>query len=112
KHAGGLVTLVVPLIAVGSVRIDFVSIDESRGEQAKLRPALEHPPRSGEVPILPLPELVYMKLKAGRQRDIADVVELLKRGADISAIDRYIADQASEMSPRWLKVKELAAREE
>src|SRR5947209_1805836 len=32
KHAGGLVTLKVPIIAVGDVGIDFVSIDDSKGE--------------------------------------------------------------------------------
>src|SRR5258708_6411006 len=37
KHAGGLVTLKVPLIAVGRVRVDFVSIDEAAGEAEQLR---------------------------------------------------------------------------
>src|ERR1700688_5005292 len=38
QHAGGLVTLKVPLIAVGKVRIDMVSIDPSEDETAQLRP--------------------------------------------------------------------------
>src|SRR5712691_9574314 len=47
KHAGGVVTLKVPLIAVGTVHVDFLSIDESRGEKVQLRPAVEGPSRSG-----------------------------------------------------------------
>src|SRR5713101_3336959 len=30
QHAGGLVTLKLPLIAVGGVRIDFISIEKSK----------------------------------------------------------------------------------
>src|SRR5262245_26168845 len=30
KHAGGVVTLKVPLIAIGKVRVDFVSIDDTK----------------------------------------------------------------------------------
>jgi hypothetical protein len=67
KHPGGLVTLKLPLIAIGNVRIDFVSIDESRGEKEQLRPAVDAPPESGRLPVVPLTVLVYMKLKAGRQ---------------------------------------------
>src|SRR6516165_7477795 len=39
-HAGGLVTLKVPLIAVGKVRIDMVSIEPSQEEREQLRPAV------------------------------------------------------------------------
>ncbi len=70
-HEGGLVTLKLPLIAVGEVRIDFVSIDERQGEGAHLRPAVDRPPMSEDVPIVPIAALVYMKLKAGRQKDAA-----------------------------------------
>lgn len=113
KHEGGFVTLKVPLIAVGDVRVDFVSIDESKGEERQLRPAVEHPPESQGVPIVPLPALVYMKLKAGRQKDTADLVELLKRGrVDLEAIDQYLAEYAPEQIRRWQRVKEIAAREE
>src|SRR5258708_18040380 len=58
KHAGGLVTLKVPLIAVGNVRIDFLSIDESRGAAAQLRPAVEDRPQSETIPIVPMTALV------------------------------------------------------
>ncbi len=113
KHAGGLVTLKVPIIAVGKVLIDFVSIDETKNEGRQLRPAVEQPPESNGIPIVPLPALVYMKLKAGRQKDIADLVELLKRGVvDLEEIDRHLAEYAPGQLKRWEKVKEMAAREE
>ncbi len=112
-HAGGLVTLKLPLIAVGDVDVDFVSIDKRRGEEAHLRPAVDRPAASEGIPIVPLTALVYMKLKASRQKDIADVVELLKRGEiDIEAIDRYLEQNAPDLLEKWRRSKEIAAREE
>jgi hypothetical protein len=63
--------------------------------------------------LVSLPVLVYMKLKAGRQKDTADLVELLKRGrVDLEEMDRYLEEYAPEQLRRWQKVKEIAAREE
>jgi len=113
KHAGGLVTLKVPLIAVGKVRIDFVAIDPTKGEPEQLRPAVENPSFSEQIPIVPLAALVYMKLKASRQKDLADLVELLKRGKiEVAVIDRYLAEHAPAFVQRWDRTKEQAAREE
>jgi hypothetical protein len=113
KHAGGLVTLRLPLIAVGNVRVDFVSLDDNQQERAEAREAVDHPPFSHEVPIVSLPMLLYMKLKAGRQKDIADVVELLKRGRiEIQIVDRYLQDHAPHQVRRWERAKEIAASEE
>ncbi len=112
-HAGGLVTLKMPLIAVGDVRVDLVSIDEPEGEGRHLRPAVDRPATSGEIPIVPLTALVYMKLKAGRQKDVADVVELLKRGEiDLDLVDRYLEKHAPHLVKKWQRCKEIAAREE
>lgn len=113
KHTGGLVTLKLPLIAVGKVRIDFVSMDEARGEKEQLRPAVESLPQSNQVPIVPLVVLVYMKLKAGRQKDTADLVELLKRGRiEVKEIDRYLAKYAPVLLRKWEHTKKTAAEEE
>lgn len=113
KHAGGLVTLKLPLIAVGKVSVDFLSIEEARGEREQMLEALEHSPSSDGVPIVPLSVLVYLKLKAGRQRDLADVVELLKRGRiEIEVVDRYLEEHAPDQLRRWDRAKELAAEEE
>jgi hypothetical protein len=112
-HAGGLVTLKVPVIAIGDVRIDLVSIEESKGEDGLLRPALIAAPVVERIPIVPLTTLVYMKLKAGRQKDAADLVELLKRGkVEIEAIDRFLGQYAPALMQRWDRVKDAAAKEE
>ena len=112
-HAGGLVTLKVPLIAIGTVRIDMVSIAPSKEETEQLRPAVESPPESEQIPIVPLTALVYMKLKASRQKDLADLVELLKRGKiDIRGIDQYLEQRAPAFLRSWERVKETAAQEE
>lgn len=113
KHAGGLVTLRFPLIAVGNVRVDFLSIDESQGEKEQLRPAVDSSPQSNQVPVVPLAALVYMKLKAGRQKDLADLVELLKRGRiETAEMDRYLAKHAPSLVRKWEHVKKVAAEEE
>lgn len=113
KHTGGLVTLRFPLIAVGNVRVDFLSIDESRGEKEQLRSAVENPPQSNLVPIVPLTALVYMKLKAARQKDLADLVELLKRGRiETEEMDRYLTQHAPGFVRKWEHVKKVAAAEE
>src|SRR5205823_1626585 len=112
-HAGGLVTLKVPVIAVGEVRVDLVSIEEPKGVAGLLRPAVETAPVAGQIPIVPLTTLVYMKLKAGRQRDLADLVELLKRGRiETDVIDAYLRQHAASLLPKWDRVKETAAKEE
>lgn len=113
KHTGGLVTLKLPLIAVGGVRIDLVSLDDNQAEHDQTRAAVERPLVTREIPIVPLPLLVYMKLKAGRQKDIADVVELLKGGRiETDVVDRYLREHAPNQLRRWDRAKEIAAREE
>lgn len=113
KHAGGFVTLKLPLISVGNVRVDFVSLDDTQDEREQTREAIDAPSKGDEVQVVPLPLLVYMKLKAGRQKDIADVVELLKRGRiEIDIVDRYLQKHAPHQIRRWERAKEVAAREE
>jgi hypothetical protein len=113
KHAGGLVTLKLPLVAVGSVRVDFVSLDDTEQERDDARDAVDNPPLSPEVPVVPLQLLLYMKLKAGRQKDLADVVELLKRGRiEIEVVDRYLQEHAPHQMRRWESAKEIASSEE
>ncbi len=113
KHAGGFVTLKLPLISVGKVRVDFVSMDDTQEERDQTREAIDVPSRGQEVLVVPLPLLVYMKLKAGRQKDIADVVELLKRGRiEIDLVDRYLEKHAPTQGHRWDRAKKLAAEEE
>lgn len=113
EHPAGFVTLKLPLISVGRVRVDFVSIDDTQDEREQTREAIDGPSSGPEIPVVPLPRLIYMKLKAGRQKDTADVVELLKRGRiEIHTVDRYLQKRAPKLVSRWEPVKELAASEE
>jgi len=112
-HGGGLVTLKVPVYSVGTIRVDLISFAESKGEAGQLRPAVDSPIKSGKIPVVPLTALVYMKLKAARQKDLADLVELLKRGRiDVGVIDDYLQQHAPDLARKWDRVKETAASEE
>jgi hypothetical protein len=113
KHAAGLVTLKLPLIAIGNVRVDFVSIDESKGGRESMQAAIASAPQSRQIPIVPISALVHMKLAAGRQKDLSDLVELLKRGKiDVTDMDRYLEARAPNLSAKWQRMKEIAAQEE
>lgn len=42
-------------------------------------------PTEGEIPIIGVPELILMKLRASRPQDVADVAQLVRAGADVEA---------------------------
>ncbi len=79
-HPSGIVTLRdgVP-IRSGTVSVDTLSREP---DELALVGAVEDAPASQNVGVVPLDCLVYLKLKSPRQKDIADVVELLKFGHD------------------------------
>jgi hypothetical protein len=70
-------------------------------------------PRAGEVPVLPAPALVYMKLVSGRAKDDADVVELLKVGGPALArkVRRYLFEHAPQLVDALERLAERAAGE-
>jgi hypothetical protein len=51
--------------------------------------------------IVPLEVLIYMKLAARRRRDLVDVVELVKGGADVKRVRDYLARHASDLLPSF-----------
>ena len=83
-HAGGLVTMnpAIP-IAVNGVAIDYLS---PRPDEAHLAVALAAPPGTFIDPA----RLVYMKLRASRMQDRADVVGLVKTGLDVDTCRAYL----------------------
>jgi hypothetical protein len=90
-HPSGLVTLhpEVPVRVNGiAIRIRRQESDEPFFEEV-----LAQPPGS----ILEAPPLVYMKLRAGRLRDRADVAELVKRGLDVTAARTFLATHAPDL---------------
>ena len=52
---------------------------------------------SGGVPVLPLPALIYLKLKSPRRRDAADVVDLLRVASNPGEVRDYIAGNAPDL---------------
>lgn len=87
-HAGGLVTMnpAIP-IAVNGVAIDYLA---PRADEGHLAGALAAPPGT----FIDVARLVYMKLKASRMQDRADVVALIKSGQDVDACRAYLVSNA------------------
>jgi hypothetical protein len=109
EHGAGIVTFRpgVP-IHVGGVSIDYLTAAKLG---AHLRAVLEHPLLSDGLPVVPVEDLVFMKLVAHRMRDRADVTELLKRGIDATRVRPYLATHAPDLLPSFEALVEQAARE-
>lgn len=106
EHPGGFITMRpgVP-IQVNGIAIDLLSVSD--GEE-HLATALEAPPGSS----IEAPQLIYLKLKSPRQKDRADVIELIKAGIDIDAARRYLAANAPQLVARFDEAVAQAAAEE
>jgi hypothetical protein len=107
-HPGGFVTMKygVPIQFEG-VAVDLLS---ASGKDAFLADELS-PPSDGDVPVATAGALVYLKLKSPRQKDRADVVELVKAGLDVDAARAYLALHAAELESK-LEACVAAARAE
>lgn len=103
---GGFVTMKpgVP-IQINGVPIDLLSIQV--GEE-HLFAALEAPMGS----VMEAPPLVYLKLKSPRQKDRADVVELVKAGIAIDACRAYLVKHAPDLAVLFEDAVLKAAAEE
>ena len=49
--------------------------------------------------IVPIETLIYMKLVAKRCKDMLDVVELVKAGADLTRVRSYLNQYALDLTP-------------
>ena len=98
EHHGSVVAFKAGVpIEVDGVRIDYLS-PTSLGPQ--LEAVLDHPPISEGVAIVPIEVLIYMKLTAKRRRrDIVDVIELIKAGADVTRARDYLRQYAGDLVP-------------
>ncbi|MGH2400579.1 MAG: hypothetical protein ACRDF6_12130 [bacterium] len=78
-HAGGYVTMRVPVVEFDGIDVDQVPLTEAlRVVEDGLNRALV----SEGVPIAPVDTIVVMKLLAGRTQDLADVEAIIGSGAD------------------------------
>lgn len=110
-----IVTLRVPVVAIGGVRINYVSLPD---QGPFVRAALDDVDPSGThhqghaAGLVPLELLIYMKLRAGRMRDLSDVAELYKRGAlDPDRVFKTLTVMDLGLANKWLRVKEQAEGE-
>jgi hypothetical protein len=99
EHRGTLVTFKAGVpIEVGGVRIDYLS-PASLG--AQLESVLDNPVINEGLAVVPIEVLIYMKLTAARRRDLLDVVELIKVGADVKSAREYLKLHADDLVPRF-----------
>ena len=108
EHHGPLVTFKAGVpIEVDGIRIEYLS-SVSLGSQ--MESVLNHPPTSEGLHIVPIEALIFMKLKAKRRRDLLDVVELIKAGADLKRARDYLKQYADDLTPVFEElVKEALA---
>lgn len=106
QHPGGFVTMKpgVP-IQINGVAIDLLSVQDG---EAHLATALDAPMGS----MIEAPQLVYLKLKSPRQKDRADVIELLKAGIEIDACRAYLGANAPALLRGFEDAVTQAAAEE
>ena len=105
-HAGGLVTMNPALpIEVNGVAIDYLS---PRTGEEHLAAALAAAPGS----FIDVARLVYMKLKASRLQDRADVGGLVKTGLDVDLCRGYLVTNAPTLVPQFDELVTEAAAEE
>jgi len=96
-HHGPLVTFKAGVpIEVEGIRIDYLS-PVSLGHQVE--EALEKPVTSEGLAVVPIETLIYMKLVAKRRKDLVDIVELIKAGADLKRVRDYLKLYASDLTP-------------
>ena len=102
EHHGTIVTFKAGVpIEVEGIRIDYLS-PVSLGSQ--LEAALDNPPTSEGMPVVPVEVLIYMKLVANRRQDQLDVVELVKAGADVKQMESYLEQYAADLRPMFAEL--------
>jgi len=97
EHHGLLVTFKpgVP-IEVDGIRIDYLSAD-SLGPQ--MEEVLNQAQISEGLAVVSIEGLIYMKLAAKRRKDMVDVIELIKAGADVKRVRHYLEQYACDLVP-------------
>jgi hypothetical protein len=79
RHAGGFVTMRVPVVEFEGIDVDQVPLTEAL---SVVEDGLDNAPVSEGVPIASVETIVVMKLLAGRTQDLADVEAIVESGAD------------------------------
>lgn len=106
-HGGGLVTMKpgVPIQANGVI-VDHLSAQNEPFLAAEL------PPAEVQLEVAPIEVLLYLKLKSPRAKDRADIIELIKAGADVARVRKFLVAHAASLLPALDKAVEEARAEE
>ena len=108
-HPGDIVTLRAGVpIQVSGVLVDPLSIRE---DERFLEAVLDEAERGQGVPVAPVEALTFLKLRSPRRRDQADVVDLIKAGADVERCRRYLETNAPDLVATFADLVQLAERE-
>lgn len=100
-HAGGFVTMRVPVVEFDGIDIDQIPLSASlRVVEAGLNRA----PVSDGVPIAPVETIVVMKLLAGRTQDLADVEAIVSSGADRDLLTAAVGAAAPDRAAALAKL--------
>jgi hypothetical protein len=101
RHAGGFVTMRVPVVEFDGIDVDQVPLTE---RLRVIADGLDRSHQSEGVPIAPVDTIVVMKLLAGRSQDVADVEAIVESGADREALRAAVRKAAPELEPRLDRV--------
>ena len=81
--------------------IDFLAVPDAYPSLAEhLVPAVE----GTELPVIPVEGLILLKLHANRPQDRADIVTLLRAGADTAKVTRYLREHAPKLVARFAEL--------
>jgi len=95
EHHGSVVAFKAGVpIEVDGIRIAYLS-PISLGKH--LDEVLDHPLMNEGLAVVPIEVLFYLKLTAKRRRDLVDVIELIKAGADLNQVRDYLQRYASDL---------------
>ena len=97
----------MPVQAHG-IAIDTISV---RDDERHLLAAIEAAEISEGVPVAPLEALVYLKLASPRSQDRQDVFNLVRAGADLSLVRRYLSAHAPNLVQKLEAIVRSAAEE-
>lgn len=106
-HAGGFVTMRVPIVEFDGIDVDQVPLSEAL---RVLEEGLNHAPVSEGVPIASIETIVVMKLLAGRTQDLADVEAIIASGADREYLRAAVTKTAPDRADTLERLFENADR--
>jgi hypothetical protein len=105
RHAGGFVTMRVPVVEFEGIDIDQVPLT---GALRVVEDGLNRALVSEGVPIAPLDTIVVMKLLAGRTQDLADIEAIISSGAEreylMTAVQKAAPHRASTLERLFANV--------